>query len=269
MFEVLEAQFNWYVPPGFTLDRLDGLFPHWIIAQYFNPVDLEVDGKTLSATPGDLVLIPPHTPHKYSCAQPLHHHWIHLSGDVASIMQGYDLAPNRLYPTRNADELSSLFRSASLTYHGNDPYKREYLRLKAEEIIIRTAIEAHMPSIVREISGGHQQTLEGLRSKILEHPENDWNVPYMAASLYMSTAYFYTIYQQRFGISPAQDVQSIRMERARAMLQDGVPVSQTAEHCGYKSVYHFIRQFKRIHGITPGRYGRGIGTAPKKQENAE
>ena len=48
----------------------------------------------------------------------------------------------------------------------------------------------------------------------------------------------------------------MRVEKAKNMLAQGVSVSRTAELLGYGSTYHFIRQFKQVTGVTPGKIGR-------------
>ena len=43
------------------------------------------------------------------------------------------------------------------------------------------------------------------------------------------------------------------VEKAKNMLLQGECVAHTAEAMGYTNIYHFIRQFKQITGITPVR----------------
>ena len=267
MFSVVDAQYNWYVPEGIVLDRTDGSFPYWIFAQYFDEIDLQLEHETVHALPGSILIIPPHTPHKYTCTAPLHHHWMHLEGDLFPLLEHYKLTPQKLYNLKNNPDISNLFRAISLSYHSTDPYRNEYMVLKAEEILILISTYSYLQANNLDLGFKRLQNLEELRSQILEHPEEDWTVPNMAANLYVSQPYFYSIYRQRFGISPAQDVQNIRMERACLMLRDGTPVSVTAKQCGYHNVYHFIRQFKKLCGTTPGNYLKlnpGVGPWPTR-----
>ncbi len=261
MIDIIEAQYNWYVSEGTTLDRTDGSFPYWIIAHYQDCVDLQLGLDVVKAEAGTILILSPHTPHRYTCVHSLHHHWIHLDGNVAELLTRYDLKPGQLYATSSGlNDVDKLFRDASLIYHGRDPFRVEYMRLKTEEILVWIATQHHLPQEVHELNDGRLQNLACLRSKILEHPENEWSVPNMAASMYISEPYFYSIYRRRFGISPARDVQNIRLERACTMLRENTPVAMTAERCGYRNVYHFIRQFRRIIGVTPGKYAMVLST---------
>ncbi len=49
-----------------------------------------------------------------------------------------------------------------------------------------------------------------------------------------------------------------RMQRALRLLEDGrYRVYEIAARCGYNSEGYFIKVFRRFHGTSPGKYGRG------------
>jgi AraC-like DNA-binding protein len=58
------------------------------------------------------------------------------------------------------------------------------------------------------------------------------------------------------GLSPAQYMRVLRLNRARELLLDGEPVSQAAAACGFADQAHFIRWFARAFGYTPGALAR-------------
>ena len=83
MAHVLEAQYNWPVPAGTTLDRTSAGWDSWIIAQYLNDsIQLFLEGKFLETTPGCFLIVRPNTRHSYTCHATLRHNWAHLDGDV-------------------------------------------------------------------------------------------------------------------------------------------------------------------------------------------
>lgn len=256
LFNVLEAEYNWNVPAGFLLDRTDGAFPYWVIAQYFGELELHIEGKEPTETTNTIIILPPCVPHWYICHAPLSHNWLHIQGDFQPMLERYSLESSHLYPLMEMAEISELFHALSRSCYSRDAYRQEFMRLKMEEILVHLATQINKPQEMKEIGHARSNMLRELRNEILEHPDKEWTVQQMAAQLYLSESHFYQLYRQCFGVSPAQDVSIIRANRAKTMLRTGMPVSFVAERCGYSSVYSFIRAFKRVTGTTPGQYRR-------------
>ncbi|MGP3953370.1 AraC family transcriptional regulator [Streptomyces sp. 7N604] len=59
-----------------------------------------------------------------------------------------------------------------------------------------------------------------------------------------------------FGIAPHQYLMTRRVDRARRLLLDGQPPGAVAAAAGFYDQSHLTRHFKRIVGVTPGRYAR-------------
>ena len=98
--------------------------------------------------------------------------------------------------------------------------------------------------------------LRQLRAEMILHPEKPWTNEDMAKWLNVSVSRLYPLYRRLFSISPGQDLILMRVEKAKNMLMQGIPVSQVAELLGYSSTFHFIRQFRQHTGVTPGQWGR-------------
>ncbi|MEU6578451.1 AraC family transcriptional regulator [Streptomyces sp. NPDC046805] len=63
-----------------------------------------------------------------------------------------------------------------------------------------------------------------------------------------------------FGIAPHQYLTSRRVDRARRLLLDGRSPAEVATRAGFYDQAHLTRHFKRVVGVTPGRYaGRPAG----------
>ena len=237
MAHVLEAQYNWPVPAGTTLDRTSERLNAWIFAQYLNDsIQLFLDDQLLDITPGCFLIVLPNTSHRYTCKQMLRHNWMHLEGDVDQLLQRYQLEANKIYVPHAPEILSSLFRTLSLTHHGRGRFRQEYMDLKAEEILASLAMQLDLSPDIREMSRDRINMLHELRSELLEHPEQNWSVDRMAQRLYLSESFFYVIYKQCFGVSPAHDLQMIRIERACYLLRDGISVTETSSLCGFSNI---------------------------------
>jgi AraC-like DNA-binding protein len=79
----------------------------------------------------------------------------------------------------------------------------------------------------------------------------------LAASFGISPSTLRRRFLQRFGISPVAYFIQCRIDRARQMLIDtDWPLKQIAEELGYRDVFFFSRQFRRVCGVPPGTYRR-------------
>ncbi|HEX3426992.1 MAG TPA: AraC family transcriptional regulator [Acidimicrobiales bacterium] len=77
----------------------------------------------------------------------------------------------------------------------------------------------------------------------------------LADAVSMSQSAFAHLFKTATGVSPYQFVKRLRLDHARVLLvQEGRSVSETAATVGYTSLSHFINEFKRNFGVTPGAY---------------
>ena len=73
----------------------------------------------------------------------------------------------------------------------------------------------------------------------------------------MSPSRFYAVYKNEFGVSPINDLIEARIHLAKSYLSSGeYSVSAAAEKLGYSSTYHFIRQFTKCVGVSPGKFAK-------------
>lgn len=64
------------------------------------------------------------------------------------------------------------------------------------------------------------------------------------------------VFREVGGTSFREHVVASRLDRARILLESGVPVGETAKRVGYTHTSHFARAFRRHHGVTPSTYAR-------------
>jgi AraC family transcriptional regulator len=72
----------------------------------------------------------------------------------------------------------------------------------------------------------------------------------------MSPSRFAHVFKEATGVSPHRFRKQLRLERAKYLLDErNWSVTSVAAEVGYSNVSHFISEFKRIFGHTPGSTG--------------
>ena len=97
--------------------------------------------------------------------------------------------------------------------------------------------------------------LRELQSWIAGHLEQDLSVPVLARRANMSERSFARAFRREVGQTPAAYVEALRVERARALLEDGAPsLESVARSSGFSSAEVLRRAFHRRVGIGPADY---------------
>ena len=81
------------------------------------------------------------------------------------------------------------------------------------------------------------------------------SVEILAAQVCLSASAFSRVFRQVTDRSPYQYVKEKRLDHARRFFDDGrVGVADVSRSVGYRSVSHFIKEFRNQFGVTPGGY---------------
>lgn len=101
--------------------------------------------------------------------------------------------------------------------------------------------------------------LDEIRQKIQQNPKENWKIQQMADEVSLSPAYFQVLYKKAFGVTCMTDVIQTKVAAAKEyLLSTDMSVAAIAEELGYAQVYHFIRQFKKYAGLTPGAFRKSM-----------
>lgn len=84
---------------------------------------------------------------------------------------------------------------------------------------------------------------------------SDLKVPEIAKHLHIDRTHLFRLFKESVGMAPQQYLASVRMEKARRLLQDtDMSVQAVAASVGYEDALHFSKTFKKVQGITPSGY---------------
>jgi len=99
-------------------------------------------------------------------------------------------------------------------------------------------------------------TDESILSPAIRYIQNNYsdtsiNNRHLASICNVSEVYFRRLFKEQLNTTPKQYILEIRIKRAKMLLEnDNLSVTAIAEKCGFSSVYHFCRAFKKLTGIT-------------------
>lgn len=110
------------------------------------------------------------------------------------------------------------------------------------------------PRVVPRRGGARQAAAvrEVLHARLVDPPSLDE----LAALAGTSRFALLRAFRARYGLPPHAYLNQLRVRRARALLDDGVPAATVAVAVGFTDQSHLSRHFRRLVGVTPGRYQR-------------
>ncbi|GGN25878.1 AraC family transcriptional regulator [Streptomyces fuscichromogenes] len=203
-------------------------------------------------TPGDTVsLLPPHVPHNGSPATAggFRKRVVYLDGTllgedlIGAAVDGPDLRDPLLR------QRVGLLHSA-LARPGDELEAESRLTLISERLrgLLR-------PRLVAGTERAPDPALaQNLRELLDERVTDGLALAEAARLLHAHPAHLVRAFSGAYGIAPHQYLMSRRVGRARRLLLDGVPPAGAATATGFHDQAHLTRHFRKLVGVTPGRY---------------
>ncbi|MCC8135421.1 MAG: AraC family transcriptional regulator [Ruminococcus sp.] len=182
--------------------------------------------------------------------------WIKFDADGdADFLESLEIPVNTLIRYTDADFLSGIIRSIANEFYSVSARRVKMIDSLLKTLLIKISEAQFTRENIQQNVDPHYNILVELREKIYRNPQLKWNVDVMAANVNMSRSYFQHVYRELFGVSCISDVISAKIEKAKEILSEtSCTVSQIAAMCGYDNEEHFMRQFKKLVGVTPTAY---------------
>jgi AraC family transcriptional regulator len=223
---------------------------HWlhpvatVVVALRGPARIDSPGReAIDLVPGDAVVIAPGAAHRHA---PLRNQaavlglgfeygWCDLEFNVGTQTVGASM------PRQPAEDLVARMRAGDAAALGNllalilDRPLQDVRQLPEAALHMRDRIRSHG---LTPITAADIARAGGLK------PSRAWQV-----------------FREHFGCTPRQALERRRCAVAAALLEQGHPVAEVAERCGFRDRGTFTRAFARVHGraprLTGGRAGAG------------
>jgi AraC-like DNA-binding protein len=96
--------------------------------------------------------------------------------------------------------------------------------------------------------------IQGVLRHIGENLNQPLSLSELAGMTGLSMWRFATVFRQQVGVAPHRYICRLRLERAQALIREGVPAATAASEAGFYDQSHLSRHFKNVFGMTPGQY---------------
>jgi AraC-like DNA-binding protein len=105
--------------------------------------------------------------------------------------------------------------------------------------------------------GTERQAILRARDYLVEHHAENVPLETLARVAGLSPFHFHRVFSEQVGMPPHAFQTQVRVARAKALLRSGAPIPRAAAETGFADQSHLNRLFKRLVGVTPGRYRAG------------
>jgi AraC-like DNA-binding protein len=125
----------------------------------------------------------------------------------------------------------------------------------AEVLVLLVGRHAASPQVPG--SPGRERRAVRLSREYLEaHAEENVTLQTLARLAGLSAFHLCRVFREAVGMTPHAYQTQVRVRRAKSLLRAGLPITLAAAEAGFYDQAHLTRHFKRIVGLTPGRYVR-------------
>lgn len=250
-----KAKALWPERKGFHLCR-QSTGEDYIFLHFLSPVKIRFQDEWISVNQGGCIFYNKYDYQEFATDDcPLLHDYFHLQGDIDDLMAHFGLSYGTLYYPQNSEKITSILQQIEQELMMKNPFHEDYCKLKLQELMVLLARSTAENVSVNSIDSATYTRFVRLRHDIHTRFDSNLSVNDMAEMVNLSPSRFYSLYKSIFGISPKKDYLNIRIEHAKNILQQRrYSVAQVAAMTGYNNQYHFIRQFKDVVGVTPGKY---------------
>ena len=76
----------------------------------------------------------------------------------------------------------------------------------------------------------------------------------LAEAAFMSRFHYVRMFKQMYGVTPRNYLRDMRISKAKALLRQGNPITQTCFEVGYESLTTFSSVFKKCTGYSPREF---------------
>jgi AraC family transcriptional regulator of arabinose operon len=248
---------------NFVVDKPNGRVD-FLFLLIKTPSTFVIDNVTYSISAPSVLLLVSNTPHRYfpNGTEYIDDYLHFATEDRLSFINELTFPLNYPIQISNNNYIHDILLMISKEYDLESRSSRHIFTMLIQLLMLKVGDEWSMYQH-HNIYIPHYNDLLEIRKRILSSPNKSWTIEELAEQAHLSHAYFQVIYKKAFGVTCMTDVINTKISQAKILLTSTeLPVNQIAQELGYNDVYHFIRQFKKGTGFTPGVFRKNNTSFP-------
>lgn len=227
-----------------------------------SPASFLIKGKRYSVSKNSYIIIQPDTACCYKAVKDIYiDDWFYfgMEEEDKELLVQNGITLDQPIHLSSTEELSTLIHRIAYELFSEELFHEEiqdsYTQIFFYQLF-RVLKSKELP--YPDMLSSKNEKLTYLRARIFQEPTQFKNIDDMADFMNLSRSGFQHLYSKVFGKNVMQDVIAGRISRAKDLLKTTkYTISEITEKCGYKTEYHFMRQFKEQTGYTPTEFRQG------------
>lgn len=214
---------------------------------------------------GDLILFNPRDNHY--CApvdgEPLDYRAVNIQSEVmeqaVKEITGQQFIPHF---TQNVVFHSDITQSVAALYHA---ILHRSLKLEKEEalfFLLEQVIQEFSTPFKEEDVLAQDERIQALCGYMEEHFAENVTLDDLLSMTPFGKSYLLRSFTKQLGVSPYRYLQTIRLDKSKKFLEQGIPPVEAAAMAGFSDQSHFTHFFKEFIGLTPRQYQKIFQTKP-------
>ena len=224
--------------------------------------ELTCGGQKYITTEGDLFTLNPHEPHgcRSYDGKPFSYRGIGVLPDVMRAamreITGQAILPRFRERILSQSELAYSLRDlhAMIVQEDKEFRKEEIFLMLLGQLLRDNAGETPLPDAYKD-----ESDIGAVCAYLEEHSGEPVSLDRLGEVAGLSKYYLLRSFTKQKGISPYRYLETIRIAKARKLLERNVPMIEVALQTGFADQSHFSRFFKRLIGVTPRQYAEIFG----------
>ncbi|WP_415717178.1 AraC family transcriptional regulator [Maridesulfovibrio sp.] len=249
---------------------IDNQFPRHVHSSYiFTLIDngerkLSVNSTTVTIKTGELCILPPGIPHK---CEP-------ISTPESELYSYRALCVTSNYMVRLTTEIYGRYCrepdfDPEIAYTDYDKTSFEdcftLIHVPGTELERQAALNSFLYHIIEKHSRGERLprkagaqlvALQRVKSFIDQNFQRQITLPELAERACLSPFHLQKIFVDEYGRSPQEYVIFKRIKEAQRLIESNTPLIEAALKSGFSDQSHFSKHFKKVIGISPGRFSK-------------